>query len=76
MQCGVGNSIRALTKSASFGRLLTERDPKPVIQELIAAAPNGDPSTMPMGIAALHFYTFGGVKKTVEWIDTERNSDT
>ena len=76
MHCGVGNSIRALTKSASFGRLLTERDPKPVIQELIAVAPDGDPSAMPMGIAALHFYTFGGVKKTVEWIDTERNSDT
>jgi methylenetetrahydrofolate reductase (NADPH) len=74
MQCGVGNSIRALTKSASFGRLLTERDPKPVIQELLASAPDGDPSAMPMGIAALHFYTFGGLKKTVEWINTERNA--
>lgn len=72
MQCGVGNSIRALTKSASFGRLLTERDPEPVIRELIAAAPNGDPSAAPMGIKALHFYTFGGLKKTVEWINTAR----
>jgi hypothetical protein len=69
----VGNSIRALTKSASFGRLLTERDPKPVIQELIAAAPDSDPTAMPMGIAALHFYTFGGLKKTVEWIAGELN---
>jgi methylenetetrahydrofolate reductase (NADPH) len=76
MHCGVGNSIRALTKSASFGRLLTERDPKPVIQELIAAAPDGDPFALPMGIAALHFYTFGGLKKTVEWIAAERNGTT
>jgi len=74
MACGVGNSIRALTKSASFGRLLTERDPKPVIQELIAAAPEGDPSAMPLGISSLHFYTFGGIKKTVEWINAERGA--
>jgi methylenetetrahydrofolate reductase (NADPH) len=71
--CGVGNSIRALTKSTSFGRLLSEKDPKPVIQELIAAAPDGDPSAMPMGITSLHFYTFGGLKKTVEWINAERS---
>lgn len=74
MQCGVGNSIRALTKSASFGRLLTERDPKPVIEDLLAAAPNGDPSAMPLGISSLHFYTFGGLKKTVEWINAERGN--
>lgn len=69
--CGVGNSIRALTKSVSFGRLLTERDPEPVIRELMAAAPNGDPSAPPLGVSALHFYTFGGIKKTVEWINGE-----
>src|SRR6516165_5995778 len=51
MQCGVGNSIRALTKGASFGRLLTERDPEPVIEDLIAAAPNGDPTALPLGIS-------------------------
>jgi methylenetetrahydrofolate reductase (NADPH) len=72
MHCGVGNSIQALTKGASFGRLLTERDPEPVIRELMEAAPNGDPSAPPMGIAGMHFYTFGGLKKTVEWIHTER----
>jgi methylenetetrahydrofolate reductase (NADPH) len=74
IQCGVGNSIKALTKSASFGRLLTERDPEPVIRELMAAAPNGDTSLPPLGIAALHFYTFGGVKKTVEWIHAARGN--
>lgn len=68
MHCGVGNSIRALTKSSSFGKLLTERDPEPVIRELLAEAPGGDPFAKPFGIGGLHFYTFGGLKKTVEWI--------
>ena len=70
IHCGVGNSIKALTKSASFGKLLTERDPEPVIRELMAASPDGDPSKL--GVAALHFYTFGGLKKTVEWINAMR----
>jgi methylenetetrahydrofolate reductase (NADPH) len=74
MHCGVGNSIKALTKSSSFGRLLTERDPEPIIRELVALAPNGDTSAMPFGIAALHFYTFGGLKKTVEWINSMRST--
>jgi methylenetetrahydrofolate reductase (NADPH) len=74
MHCGVGNSIRALTKSSSFGKLLTERDPEPVIRELLAEAPNGDPFAMPFGIGALHFYTFGGLKKTVEWIKSMRGN--
>ncbi|HXW62063.1 MAG TPA: methylenetetrahydrofolate reductase [Candidatus Acidoferrales bacterium] len=74
LHCGVGNSIRALTKSASFGRLLTERDPEPVIRELMAAAPGGDTSVPPFGVVALHFYTFGGLKKTVEWINEARGN--
>ena len=74
LHCGVGNSIKALTKSASFGRLLSERDPEPVIRELMAAAPGGDTSGPPLGIAALHFYTFGGLKKTVEWIQAVRGN--
>jgi methylenetetrahydrofolate reductase (NADPH) len=74
IHCGVGNSIKALTKSASFGRLLSERDPEPVIRQLVAAAPKGDTSAMPLGVRALHFYTFGGLKKTVEWINAMRGN--
>jgi methylenetetrahydrofolate reductase (NADH) len=73
LHCGVGNSIRALTKSASFAKLLNERDPEPVMREILAAAPNGDSSVPPLGISALHFYTFGGLKKTVEWIQAARS---
>ncbi len=74
IHCGIGNSIKALTKSASFGRLLTDRDPEPVIRELVAAASNGDTSAMPLGVRALHFYTFGGLKRTVEWINAMRGN--
>jgi methylenetetrahydrofolate reductase (NADPH) len=74
IHCGVGNSIKALTKSTSFGRLLTERDPEPVIRELVAAAPHDDTSAMPLGVRALHFYTFGGLKKTVDWIHAKRGN--
>ena len=73
LHCGVGNSIRALTKSTSFAKLLNERDPEPVMREIISAAPNGDFSAPPLGISALHFYTFGGLKKTVEWIQAARS---
>jgi methylenetetrahydrofolate reductase (NADH) len=73
IHCGVGNSIKALTKSTSFGKLLTERDPEPVIRELLAEAPGGDPFAQPFGLGGLHFYTFGGIKKTVEWIHSMRS---
>jgi methylenetetrahydrofolate reductase (NADPH) len=72
IHCGVGNSIKALTKSTSFGKLLTERDPEPVIRELLAEAPGGDLFAQPFGLGGLHFYTFGGIKKTVEWIHSMR----
>jgi len=76
LHCGVGNSIRALTKSPSFGCLLSERNPEPVMRGLLAAVLNGDTSALPFGIAAMHFYTFGGLKKTVEWINTARGQQS
>lgn len=76
MHCGVGNSVKALTKSSSFRHLLVERRPESVMRELIAAAPNGDISAQPLGIAALHFYTFDGVENTVEWIQAARGRES
>ncbi len=71
-RCGVGHSVNALTKSSSFRRLLAEHSAESLLHGLIAAAPNGDVSAPPLGVAALHFYTFGGVEKTVEWINAAR----
>lgn len=72
MHCGVGNSVNALTRSSSFRRLLAEHSAESLLHGLIAAAPNGDISTLPLGVPALHFFTFGGVEKTVEWINAAR----
>ncbi|HYM04299.1 MAG TPA: methylenetetrahydrofolate reductase [Stellaceae bacterium] len=63
MRCGVGNSLRALFSGhSSVTRLLTEAGPEPVMRALLAE--NGD-----LGIAGLHFFTFGGVKRTGAWIE-------
>lgn len=72
MDCGVGNSVNALIRSSSFRRLLAEHSAESVLHGLIAAPPNGDVSALPLGVSALHFYTFGGVEKTVEWINAAR----
>ena len=66
--CGVGNSIRALTHGPAFSKLLTERNPEPIVRDLAAA--NG--AAQSLGIAALHFYSFGGFGKTVDWITAAR----
>lgn len=69
LRCGVGNSIRALTHGPAFSKLLTERNPEPIVRDLAVA--NG--AAAGLGIAALHFYSFGGFGKTVDWISAARN---
>jgi methylenetetrahydrofolate reductase (NADPH) len=76
IRCGIGNSVRALSKSSSFRHLLAEHPPEPIMRELIAAAPKGDISGPPLGITGLHFYTFDSVERTVEWINTARGQET
>jgi len=62
VRCGVGNSLRALTRGhAAVARLLVEADPAALVATL-AAADRG------LGIAGLHFFTFGGVRRTSAWI--------
>lgn len=68
LRCGVGNSLRALTHGPAFTKLLTERNPEPIVRELAAA--NG--ATESLGIAGLHFYSFGGFNKTIDWITIAR----
>jgi hypothetical protein len=49
---------------------LTDRDPEPLIRGLITAM-NSDGN---LNIQGLHFFVFGGFKKTVEWIKASRVS--
>jgi len=69
-RCGIGNSVRVLTENPAFAKILVERGPEPIIQGLAASMQEGD-GALP-GIAGLHFYIFGGFRKTMEWIEAER----
>ncbi len=71
VRCGVGNSLHVLKENPSFARILTERGPEPIIRELAASMADGDGRQL--DIAGLHFYVFGGFKKTMDWIDAERS---
>jgi len=71
LHCGIGNSLRVLTEHLSFAKLLTENGPEQIIQGIaqgIAATAGAGSSALPLCIAGLHFYVFGGFNKTLDWI--------
>jgi methylenetetrahydrofolate reductase (NADPH) len=71
LHCGIGNSLHVLSEHPSFAKLLTENGPEPIIQRIgqgIAATAGRRDSILPLGIAGLHFYVFGGFNKTLDWI--------
>jgi methylenetetrahydrofolate reductase (NADPH) len=71
VRCGIGNSLRLLTENPSFAKVLVERGPEPIIRRLAASIGDGDGRLL--GIAGLHFYIFGGFRKTLDWIAAERS---
>jgi methylenetetrahydrofolate reductase (NADPH) len=63
VRCGIGASLRALARGhTAFARILAEAGP----DALIAALAAGEDSARP--IDGLHLFTFGGVRRTAEWI--------
>jgi methylenetetrahydrofolate reductase (NADPH) len=81
VRCGIGNSLHALTENPSFARLLVEKGPEPIIRDIAASAGlgsefSGRQQPLPLGIAGLHFYVFGGFSKTVDWIDAQRAANS
>ena len=64
--CGIGNSIRFLSKQAlNITKLATTRTPDKLIIDL-ANYKQENPSSK---LTKLHFYAFGGIKKTSSWLD-------
>jgi methylenetetrahydrofolate reductase (NADPH) len=60
IRCGIGASLRALARGhTAFARVLVEAGPDDLVQDLAA-------SDVP--IAGLHVFTFGGVRRTAEWM--------
>jgi methylenetetrahydrofolate reductase (NADPH) len=63
IRCGIGASLRALARGhTAFARIMTEAGPDRLIDELVA----GEGPVAP--IAGLHVFTFGGVRRTAEWL--------
>lgn len=71
VRCGIGNSLHVLKENPSFAKILVERGPEPIIRALAASMADGDGRQL--GIAGLHFYIFGGFRKTMDWIEMEQS---
>jgi methylenetetrahydrofolate reductase (NADPH) len=69
IRCGIGASLRALARGhTAFARILTEAGPDALIRDLAA----GEAADAP--IEGLHIFTFGGVRRTAEWIRAIRDA--
>ena len=69
--CGIGNSIRFLTKQAlNITKLATSKTPDKLITDLA----NYKQSNPHSKLVKLHFYAFGGIKKTSDWLNLISNS--
>jgi methylenetetrahydrofolate reductase (NADPH) len=67
VKCGIGNSLHVLTENPVFAKTLTDRGPDPIIREIAASIK--DEKASGLGIEGLHLYVFGGLNKTLDWID-------
>ena len=65
--CGIGNSIRFLSKQAlNISKIATTKKPDKLIADLAEYKFNSSSSKL----AKLHLYPFGGMKKTSQWMNT------
>ena len=63
VRCGIGASLKALGRGqTAFARILTEATPDALIEALVAGENRG------AVIDGLHFFTFGGVRRTAAWL--------
>ena len=69
--CGISNSIRFLSKQVlNISKLAISKTPDKLIADL-AEYKQMNPSSK---LAKLHFYAFGGIKKTSSWLNLITNS--
>jgi len=62
-RCGVGASLRALARGhTAFARIIAEATPDTFIASLVAGEDAGAP------LDGLHLFTFGGVRRTAQWL--------
>lgn len=66
VRCGVGNSAHVLTQNPAFAKALMDSGPEPIMREMATAADRDEWNRL--GIAGFHFYLFGGLNRTLDWI--------
>jgi methylenetetrahydrofolate reductase (NADPH) len=70
LMCGVGASLRALRERKDLTRnMLTGETPEALLTE-IALAREAEPA---LGISGVHFFTFGSLIKTAQWVESVRS---
>ena len=70
--CGIGNSLRFISKQAmNLTKLATTRTPDKLIYDLASYKNKNSNSKL----KKLHFYAFGGIKKTSDWLKSIQESD-
>ena len=73
VECGIGSSIQVLTKRAKdMTKLLLPYKPTQILKDL-AEHKSKDPK---FNIEQVHFFPFGGVKQTSDWLEEVQNQDT
>ena len=70
--CGIGNSLRFITKQAfNLTKLATLNTPDKLMYDLADYSYNNVDSRL----TKIHFYAFGGMKKTSDWLNNLENSN-
>ncbi len=70
--CGIGNSIRFLSKQAfNITKLASPKTPDKLIYDLAEYKINNNETNL----KKLHFYPFGGIKKTTDWLNKLKKSN-
>jgi len=70
--CGIGNSLRFLSKQAfNITKLASTKSPDKLLFDL-ANYKNSNNQTK---LAKLHFYAFGGIKKTSNWLNSLKSNE-
>ena len=70
--CGIGNSLRFISKQAfNLTKLATLSTPDKLIYDLASYIHSNQSSNL----ENIHFYAFGGMKKTADWLNQLNSSE-
>ena len=70
--CGIGNSLKFLSKQAlNITKLALTRAPDKIINDLVIYKTSNSESKL----KKIHFYPFGGLKRTSDWANALINND-